>query len=392
MSQGIIVRLPALRPFLLRMAKRVMQGRPLPVRFSVSDLDYAAQGELEQLLGIALRRNVDGAVIGAFPPRWREPLAWEEIISALELTEEIATKESADAFLTRLSWLEPDARWLLDGLQKIPEVMRFLRDPSRREEWKHLLMGVFGRVRADSCEERTLSQLGSDWLNDSKSLRTGSLRRQLALMLSVADGREDETDERTLFETYGIIGNPYTSFVTFLAPLVFTTDAGETFDFPERLWSAGLSCTLSSEMVSRIRSVAWHGGAKTLITSENAAPFARLVAERRPSLYTEGYPNHAVQRLLRLLGEAGVTAEHAGDADLDGFRIAEIIGKCITLRRVVASEIVSQPEKSKGIVLSETQTLRIQRFLECHPKCLHRAELSCLLAHGCWYEQESFPI
>ena len=392
MSQSIIARAPALRPFLLRMAKRVVQGRPLPAHFSVSDLDYATQGKLECLLGVALKRNTNGSVIGAFPPHWREPLAWTEIISALGLTEEIAAKESADSFLTRLSWLEPDARWLLDGLRTIPEVIRFLHDQNRREEWKRLFMGVFGRVNTDPCDEQTLSQLGSDWLNDSKSLRTGSLRRQLFLMLSTVDGCEYEKDERTLFETYGIIENPYTSFVTFFAPLVFTTDAGETFDFPERLWSAGLSCTLTSETVRCIRSVAWRSGARVLITSENAAPFARLVATRRSALYTEGYPNHAIQRLLRLLDDEGVTAEHAGDADLDGFRIAEIISKCITLHRVVASEIVSQSEKSKGIALTETQRLRIQRFLERHPQCQHRAELSCLLAHECWHEQESFPI
>ena len=38
-------------------------------------------------------------------------------------------------------------------------------------------------------------------------------------------------------------------------------------------------------------------------TSENTAPFARYVAAGRPALYTEGYPNYAVQRLLRALGE-----------------------------------------------------------------------------------------
>lgn len=382
----------ALRPFLLRMARRAAQGTGLPARFTVRDLDYAAQGELERLLGAAFSRKADGAVTGELPPRWREPSAWREVIAALGLARDDAEPESAETFLTRLAWREPDARRLLDGLRDVPEVVRYLRDPSRREAWKRLLAGALGRVRADAGDERTLSQLGSDWLNDSKSLRTGALRRQLSLMLSVADGRGGEADERTLFAAHGIVENPYASLVTFFAPLAFTTDAGETFDFPERLWSAGLSCTLSGETVGRIRSVSWHGGAEALVTSENAAPFARLVAARRPSLDTEGYPNRAVQRLLRLLGEAGVTAEHAGDADLDGFRIAEIVGRCIPLRRVVASEVVRQREASQGLALDEAQKQRIRRFLESHPQAPYRAELVRLLERGCWHEQESFPV
>lgn len=392
MSAAACAKSPALRPFLLRMARRVAQGMDLSARFSVRGLDYAAQGELERLLGVALIRKADGAVAGEFPPRWREPSAWREVIAALGVARDDAAAESVETFLTRLAWREPDTRELLDGLREIPEVVRFLRDPSRRDEWKRLFAGALGRARADDGDERTLSQLGSDWLNDSKSLRTGGLRRQLALMLSVADGRGGGADERTLFAAHGIVENPYASFVTFFAPLAFTTDAGETFDFPERLWSAGLSCTLSGETVGRIRSVAWHGGAATLVTSENAAPFARLVAARRPSLYTEGYPNHAVQRLLRLLDEAGVAAEHAGDADLDGFRIAEIVGRCIALRRVVAAEIVRQREETQALALDEAQKRRIRRFLESHPQDPYRDELAILLERGHWHEQESFPV
>jgi len=391
-SAAACAKSPELRPFLLRMARRVAQGKSLPARFSVRGLDYAAQGELERLLGVALIRKADGAVAGEFPPRWREPAAWREVIAALGVARDDAAAESVETFLMRLAWREPDARELLDGLREIPEVVRFLRDPSRRDEWKRLFAGALGRARADDGDERTLSQLGSDWLNDSKSLRTGALRRQLVLMLSVADGRGGEADERTLFAAHGIVENPYASFVTFFAPLAFTTDAGETFNFPERLWSAGLSCTLSGETVGRIRSVAWHGGAATLVTSENAAPFARLVTARRPSLYTEGYPNHAVQRLLRLLGEAGVAAEHAGDADLDGFRIAEIVGRCIALRRVVAAEIVRQREETQALALDEAQKQRIRRFLESHPQDPYRDELAILLERGCWHEQESFPV
>ena len=379
-----------LRPFLIRMARWALQGKPLPAHFTVRDLDYAAQGELERLLGAPLTRKADGTITGTLPPRWREPLAWQEVISAVGLARE-DTADSTETFLTRLAWREPEARTFLEALQKMPEVMRFLRNPAHRAAWKRLLLGVFHHVRKRGVgEAKTLSQLGSDWLNDSKSLRTGPLRRQLALMLSVL--ADCDVDERTLFGTYGIIENPYTSFVTFFAPLVFTTDAGETFDFPMRLFVAGQACTLPSETVGRIRSVAWQGDDRSLITSENAAPFARYVTLRRPALYTEGYPNYAVQRLLRMLDTVGVTAEHAGDADLDGFRIAALVGRCLPVRRALAAEVVRNPGDVVGIPLTEAQQMRTRRFLAESPHMPYVDEIAILLKQGRWYEQEAFSF
>lgn len=380
-----------LRPFLIRMARWALQGKPLPAHVTVRDLDYAAQGELERLLGTPLTRKADGTVSGVLPSRWREPLAWQEVISAVGLAREDTAAESPETFLTRLAWREPDTRTFLDALQKMPEVMRFLRNPAHRVAWRRLLLGVFHHVRKRGVgEAKTLSQLGSDWLNDSKSLRTGPLRRQLALMLSVL--ADCDVDERTLFGTYGIIENPYTSFVTFFAPLVFTTDAGETFDFPMRLFVAGQACTLPSETVGRIRSVAWQGDDRSLITSENAAPFARYVTLRRPALYTEGYPNYAVQRLLRMLDTVGVTAEHAGDADLDGFRIAALVGRCLPVRRALAAEVVRNPGDVVGIPLTEAQQMRTRRFLAESPHMPYVDEIAILLKQGRWYEQEAFSF
>ncbi len=129
-----------------------------------------------------------------------------------------------------------------------------------------------------------------------------------------------------------------------------------------------------------------------MITSENAAPFARYVAAGRPALYTEGYPNYFVQRLLRALGEMGVTAEHAGDADFDGFRIATREARCLPVGRVVASEIVRNPGGIVGIPLTEAQQTRARRFLTAFPQMPYAEEVSIMLNNGCWYEQESFPL
>ncbi len=372
------------------MAKRVLQGKPLPAHFTVRGLDYAAQGELERLLETPLARKADGTVSGVLPPHWRDPLAWQGVISALGLARDDEAVESSETFLTRLAWRVPEACTFLDDLQKEPEVMRFLRNPAHREPWSRLFRGVFNFTREEVTEQMTLSLLGSRWLNDSKSLRTGPLRRQLVLMLAVLEERD--VDERTLFGTYGIFENPYTSFVTFFAPLVFTTDAGETFDFPARLFAAGQACTLPSETVGHIRSIDWQGENRSVITSENAAPFARYVAAGRPALYTEGYPNYVVQRMLRALGETGVTAEHAGDADFDGFRISARVARCLPVSRVVASEIVRHPDGIVGIPLTEAQQARARRFLTAFPQMPYAEEVSILLNTGCWYEQESFPL
>ena len=379
-----------LRPFLMRKARQVLQGQPLPAHFTVRGLDYAAQGELERLLGVALGRRADGTVLGTLPPHWREPSAWQGIISALGLAQDDAPADSVETFLTRLGWRVPEARSLIAALRETPEAVRFLQSPARREAWKRLFLGVFDFVRAGRGETKTLSQLGSDWLHDSKALRTGALRRQLAVILTALEGRD--IDERTLFGTYGIIENPYTSFVTFFAPLVLKTDEGETFDFPARLFEVGQATTLSGETVAHVRAVEWRGGEPFLVTSENAAPFARIVAMKRPALYTEGYPNGVVQRFLQAIGDAGVEAEHAGDADFDGFRIADMIGRRLPLRRVIATEVVRNPKGLAGIPLTAAQTARARRFLERSPQMPYAEEVALLLARGCWYEQEAFPL
>lgn len=377
----------ALRPFLVRMAKRAVKGEGVPASFSVPGLDYAAQGALERLLGVALRRTGDGRVCGRFPETWREPAAWREVALALGVAPPAA--ESLDTFWARLALLAPTAQSFIKCLSMTTEVTRFVRPVGNRAAWQKLFLGVVRDLCAGGAEPTTLSQLGSRWLNDSKALRTGALRHQLALMLTVLIGCD--VDERTLFATYGIFDNPYTSFATFFAPVSFTTADGATFDFPRRLFAAGQACVLASETVSRIKTLTWHGASRVLTTSENAAPFAQYVASRVPALYTEGYPNYAVQRLLSFLGEAGVAAEHAGDADFDGFRIAGMVGKCLPVTRVVAAEVVRNPHGVAGIPLTDEQRRRAESFLTGFPSFPYAAEIRKLLARGCWYEQEAFP-
>lgn len=387
--QIALERAPALRTFLLRAVRAAAQGRPQCATFSVQGLDYAAQGELERLLGRTLKRTPAGRVCGEFPEALRAPSAWRGVMEALDVPPENAGEESVETFFDRLRLLLPEQAPLVSALGEMPEVKRHLRDAASRPAWQRLFLGV--AARGDAAGSTTLSQLGADLLNDSKALRTGPLRRQLALILSALNGN-DVDDERTLLGICGICDNPYTSFATLFAPFSFTTDTGDVFDFPARLFAAGQACVLAGETVARVKSVSWLGAEAHIVTSENAAPFARYVAAGRPALYTEGYPNLSVQRVLSLLSAAGVTAEHAGDADLDGLRIADMVARRIPVRRVVASDVLRNPGNLSGIPLTAAQRVRAERALAADPGFHHAADVRRMLELGAWYEQEAFPL
>lgn len=364
----------------------MLDGRPLPQQFSVRGLDYAGQGELERLLGGEVRRKGE-MVVGTFPSCWCDSAAWSAIFAALEHRSETQS-ESVDTFLTRLTWQKPEVSALVSCLKQTPEVLRFLRNPAHRELWRKMVLGFWRYQQNGVSESTTLSQLGADWLNDSKSLRAGPLRRQLELLVMIASGRD--IDPREALATYGILDNPYTSSVTIFAPLSFTLDSGERFDFPNQLFSLGQATMLPAETVQRIRQIEWLGDSREIITSENAAPFAQYVSAGHTVLYTAGYPNLAVQRLLMLLAEAGVVAVHDGDADLDGFRIAAMVGRCLPIRRVRAAEVIRNPAGLLGIPLTANQRDRAESILSRFPALPYAEEIALMLKLGCWFEQESF--
>lgn len=384
-------RAPVLAAFLRRYAKRAYEGKDIPEAFSAGGFDYDAQLELERLIGAPVRRNAAGSLAGRFPPRLREPEAWKEAVLFFGFGAEGAGVENGETFFMRLAWRVPGEKAALDSLAAMPEVSRYLAKEERRPAWRDLFIGAADYLRGGAGGPVTLSELGSRLLNDSKALRAGPLRRQLSFILEALTGRDG--DERTLFATCGIFENPYTSHVTFFAPLSFTTDDGESYDYPARLFAAGLAAVIPGETAARIRSIRWEGSVEAeIVTSENAAPFAKYVASGIPSLYTEGYPNYAVQTFLRRLAEGGLCAVHAGDADLDGFRIAGMVRSLIPVRRVIASEVVREPGAIPGIALTEEQKARIRAFSGRFPEDDFAEEASLLLARGFWYEQEQFPV
>lgn len=385
--RSLLSRTPALRPFLMRYARRVLRGGNIPESFLIRDIDYASQGELERLLGTMMVRRPDGSATGRIPGSWRNPSAWSGVVQALDLLKE--PTESAAVFLTRLSWQVPSRRALIERISEIPQIMRYLSDYGNRAIWRRLFLSLTDWLDLEQSKPVTLSQLGSDWLNDSKALREGALRRQLEYMLAAVRG--EKIISQNLLQEYGIEDNPYTSQVTVFAPIVLILNDGTKYDFPLLLYEKGLVAMLPAEIVSLVRAIEWHCEQRIIITSENAAPFSSYVKKGYPALYTAGYPNVTVLSFLGLLSSADVTAIHAGDADLDGFRIAAIIANSLPVRRVLASEVVHCPGNIAGIPLSDEQRQRLSHFLSQSSDTAFAEEIKSLIEQNCWYEQESFP-
>ena len=382
---------PELRPLFLRWVRAAAKGKMLPETFTTPNLDFEAQRRLEKLLMTRTARTADGRVYGTLLPMLREPSVWLEVATALGVAQGESNVESVSDFLLRLRWLHPEAAGVLTTLGGSLEVVRHLSEVQNRVNWKTLFESVLYMTQHLAGRFLTLSQLGSDWFNDSKSLRSGPLRRQLVLILAALSGMEAE-DERGVLATLGIEENPYTSSVTVFAPFVFELQDGTCFDFPFRLYRQGLVCQLPAETVLSIARIEWLGETKEIATSENAAPLLRFVGAGKPVLYTEGYPNYAVRTLLVRFAEQELVAEHWGDADLDGLRIAAFVQSNLPGSRVVAVDILANPNGLTGIALTDTQRRRLERFIEQNPTCPYMESLKHILVRGCWYEQESFPF
>ena len=388
-----IAQAPGVRPLLRKIADKVARGVALPARFSVGELGYAEQRELEGLLGVVGKRMADGRVSFPLPDELREPSAWQEAMAFFGLAR-VDDGEGKDVF-RRLKLLLPETAWVLDQLAGRDEVSRFVTNRKNGRDWMRLFRYVMEkRLLCNAYCDITLSQLGSDCFGDSKKLRSGALRRQLAQILGAFDDM-DSTDERAVFARFGIIDNPYTTSVTVFAPIIFwCRDKRKPFDFPYLLFRQGLACQLPLETIGAITKIEWLEDLNPIVTtSENAAPFAGLVKRGIPCLYTEGYPNTCVTGLLSMFHARGVKCVHEGDADLDGFRIADEVAKAIPLERVVAADVLSLAAKRNlpvGIPLTDAQRSRTEGFLSGNPDFEYAGTIRKMLDWGRWVEQESF--
>ena len=383
---------PAVCDELKKLASKVARGVKLPETFSAKGLDYDAQRELEHLFGTVGQRAADGRFHLPIHSFLRDPAMWRDALEYFGFVKgKDASCDDEDVF-SRLKLLEPDLSPLINKLAANEEVTSFLAKPGNKKEWKRLFRSFVKRFSSPDCGQvTTLSQLGSDLFNDSKKLRSGALRRQLVIICAtIADVPTD--DERRALEGALIVDNPYTSSVVFSAPLQLIMKNGEVLDYPCRYFVNRMATQLPLETVLEIEEVKWAGKTRCVTTSENAAPFANMVRNGKDCVYTAGYPCLAVKIFLHKLGEAGSQCIHEGDADLDGFRIASEVGKCIPLKRVVASDILERAASDSGRELTADQSRRAWAFL-ANPQWQNfrfADDIRRMLSRGRWIEQESF--
>ena len=383
---------PAVEEVLRKLAGKVARGVALPGSFTSKGLDYDAQRELEHLLGTIGQRLPNGSFHIQLHEFLRDPEEWCEVVEYFGLEKGKDNEGDAEDVFARLKLLEPDLSPFIDKLSANEEVMRFLATPENRKDWMRLFRSFVGRFDGPECGlVTTLSQLGSDWFGDSKKLRSGGLRRQLVIIAAtLADSPPD--DERRALEGVLIVDNPYTSSVTFSAPLHLVMKDGEVLDYPCRYYVNRMATQLPLETVLELAEVRWAGKVRAVTTSENAAPFANMVRKGDASVYTGGYPCLAVKIFLHKLGATGSQCIHEGDADLDGFRIASEVGKCIPLKRVVASDVLGCAMPDEGRELTADQSKRAWAFLS-NPQWKNfrfTDEVRRMLSRGRWIEQESF--
>lgn len=392
-ARAALEKAPELKPLLMRFARKALKGQPVPRSFTGDVYSYETQQLLERLLHTGTGRTSDGKVYGTILDFMREPSHWRGLIRALGLEGETVPKDPVSDLMTRLTWQYPQLKEDIDFLATLDVVKQFLRKPEGRQKWKVLFERACALIE-ETDETRTpttLSQLGSDWFNDSKCLRSGPLYGQLVTILAVFGNMS--ASDRAVLEAFRIYDNPYTRSVLCFAPFAFTTRDGQYFDFPRRLFEAGLACQLPVQTVAQIVSITWEGVGKKIVTSENAAPLVRFVQAKTPFVYTEGYPNSAVMNLLKVFAQAELKAIHYGDTDLDGFLIAAHVGLVIPLDRVVAEEIIRQPGQLKGIPLTAEQMKDVNDCIESYPADWPlQGALKRIRELGCWYEQEAFPL
>jgi len=381
---------PALRPWLLRAARHAVSGEALPAKLTLGDMptDKAVQRALEDIFPGCREEN--GRLKARLDASQRDPARWRplaDLIGVRPVRPNVTLSSDARfaQALQRLKVLHPEeASFINEKLRSSDPLLRFFKTSSSAPADLIALFDALVSLRKTSAGI-TLSELGAKYFNDSKALRNGPRRQQLDNLLRLRSESQDD-DTATLFSANGIIENPYTTHAIVFAPFSYRTPDGGWLDWPYRLWQRGEAAILAWKTVRNLTLLRLEESCHTLVTSENAAPFHRLVETRRPALYTEGYPNAAVKTLLRHFAKAGVSALHWGDTDLDGYRIADQISRHIPTRFYVPSG-PSDPLRKHRLPLTPEQRHRTERFLTANPDFPHNAELRHTLAHG-WLEQE----
>ncbi len=382
-------RCPAMRPWLKRAARYAVTNEAMPATLTLGPAPE------DKAVAIALQiifpgcRVENGRLKAKLDTSLRERERWLPLADLLGVkpappkTDTTSDERFAQA-LQRLKVLHPDDASFINTLRRSDQLQRFFKFASCAPDDLIRLFDALVSLRTPSAGV-TLSELGAKWFNDSKALRSGMLRQQLEHLLRLLAG-DDDSDSTSLLNESGIIENPYTTHAVVFAPFAYHASNNEWLDWPYRLWQRGEAAILSWRTVRSITALRIEEPFSILVTSENAAPFHRLVETRRPALYTEGYPNAAVKTLLRLFAQTGLACLHWGDTDLDGYRIAEQVASQIPAC-MYAPPLADPDLRGHLQKLSDEHAQRTEKFLRANPDFFYFSELRQTQNIG-WLEQE----
>jgi hypothetical protein len=380
---------PEIRPWLERLARYAVKGSPLPVEVTLGEVpqERRVRDALTNLLGRTCR-EAQGRFKVRLDDSLRDPVRWLPLAIVLGIHAETFTSDAereahSTSVFRKLLLQYPNETSLIEAAKNDDVVQRFVRFSAESLDTLFALFEAIHFLRT-TCSSITLSELGARAFNDSKALRSGPCRQQLEQLLGL-DSDMPEATPRDILSFYNIIDNPYTTHVVVFAPFAYCTTEGTWLEWPTQLFQRGEAAILSWETVRTLKAVRLTSSCNTLVTSENAAPFHRLVEQKTPSLYTEGYPNLAVKTLLRYFANAGLTVQHWGDTDLDGYRIADQIARHIPVSLYADASYAPV----SCIPLNDKQRLRLVAFITRHPDFPYLQQLRHTVLNG-WIEQEQF--
>jgi len=248
------------------------------------------------------------------------------------------------------------------------------------------------------------SELGSRVTGSSKSFRVGSVLYRLAAdwaapFLEEAEmlAQIDDLASRRghIWEILGVEQNGAAITAMLGGPLVYHKQ-GKVFNAIQQHFDLGEPSTLALAQLTGIESL--EPLFDTILTIENLTPFVEAIQQPPVAnalfVYTEGFPNRAVRRLLQLCREnlAGLKFLHWGDTDLAGVRIlrniAAIVGEPPAAFRCGPEDMARHRERL--IPLAPEQRENILRDLAARPDGVGHEILEAVLQRDGWLEQEAW--
>jgi hypothetical protein len=399
-----LARCPAMAPSLRKVADRVVKSGTLGGRLKLgAGLSQELLTGLGRLLpNAALEVRPTGEVycrldrLGVAPA---ESDAWiGALCAALGVSRDSAaahrarTDAEAALVLDRCRLAFPELAPIWTTLAESPRALGLSATGEMAERQRNLFC-LAEAVRFLLSEHAPLgfAEVGARCFGDSKALKTSpALMRQVEeWLLQLREEESTEESRRRIWSDCGVVDNPTAMKVTLCGPLVYWK-GDDRFDWIATLHRRGETATLSWDNVQDITRLEWPP-AMPIITCENETPFATLVRQCHAGvlIYTAGYPNPAVRRLLRLLPEEAPPVQHWGDTDLDGLRIAELLSRShpVQLWRCTLADVLRH--RSRALPLAPDRRRRADAFLNEHPAFRFAEELAATIAHG-WLEQESW--